>query len=252
MTASEPDSVLLAGKVAVVTGGTRGIGYATAQTFSRHGAVVIATGRSAGPLARLSSGEADGFYTATCDISVERDVETLFSEVVSQFGGVDILVNNAGVIGDGMIHRGTVESFRETIAVNLVGTWLCTRSMLQHRRARDSVGSVVNVSSIASKAGNLGQAGYASSKAGVEALTRVAAREGARCGTRVNAIRPGLIKTDMTQDMTEEWWQDKLATIPMARAGLPIEVANAALFLASDLSSYVTGAIVDVAGGREM
>ncbi|MCL8250413.1 SDR family oxidoreductase [Aeromicrobium fastidiosum] len=230
--------------MAVVTGGTRGIGRAIVETFTSHGAVVVAlsaTGR-----------DVSGIDSRRCDVSDEASVATTFAAVVSQHERIDVLVNNAGTAVDSVIHRGSLEDFRHVLDVNLQGTWLCTREALRHMRARDGGGTIVNVASIAAKAGNLGQAAYASSKAGVEALTRTTAREGARHGIRANAIRPGLISTDMTAGMPQHSWDDKLASIPLARAGRPREVAQAALFLASDMSSYVTGVVLDVAGGREM
>jgi 3-oxoacyl-[acyl-carrier protein] reductase len=235
---------LLDGRVAVVTGGTRGIGRAIATTFSAHGATVVALG--------TSEQQHTDIDTRKCDVADEESVVTTFRSVLADHGRIDVLVNNAGVAIDSVIHRGSLEDFRRVVDVNLQGTWLCTREALRHMRDRDGGGAIVNVASIASKAGNLGQAAYVSSKAGVEALTRTTAREGARHGIRANAIRPGLISTDMTAGIPQRSWDDKLASIPMARPGDPAEVAEVALFLASDMSSYVTGAVLDVAGGREM
>ncbi|MBC7631669.1 SDR family NAD(P)-dependent oxidoreductase [Aeromicrobium sp.] len=235
---------LLDGKVAIVTGGTRGIGGAIATTFAEHGATVVALATSPVRLANVD--------TRVCDVSDEASVMSTFGSALADHGRIDVLVNNAGVAIDSVIHRGSLEDFRRVLDVNLQGTWLCTREALRHMRDREGGGAIVNIASIASKAGNLGQAAYVSSKAGVEALTRTTAREGARHGIRANAIRPGLIATDMTAGMPQHSWEEKLASIPMARPGDPREVAEVALFLASDMSSYMTGAVLDVAGGREM
>lgn len=235
---------LLEGRVAVVTGGTRGIGRAISLIFAEQGATVVALGTGAAP--------ADGVAVRVCDVSDESSVMSTFQSILSDNDRIDVLVNNAGIAVDSVIRRGTVEDFRRVLDVNLLGTWLCTREALQHMSQREGNGAIVNISSIGAKAGNLGQAAYVSSKSGVEALTRTTAREGARYGVRANAIRPGLIATDMTAAIPRDSWDQKLASIPMSRAGQPDEVAQAALFLASDMSSYITGVMLDVSGGREM
>jgi NAD(P)-dependent dehydrogenase (short-subunit alcohol dehydrogenase family) len=193
-----------------------------------------------------------GLHMEGCDLCREAEVIELFERTLDRFGHVDILVNNAGVAGDSMIHRGSLPEFRHTIDVNLQGTWLCTRQALQHMRSTGRGGAIVNITSVAGAIGNLGQAAYASSKAGVEALTKVTAREGAGYGIRANAIRPGLIRTDMTVQMSDEWWQAKVSSIPLGRPGEASEVALAALFLASPMAGYITGAVLDVSGGRHM
>lgn len=264
---------LLRGRVAVVTGGTRGIGLAIATRFAAQGATVLAVGRSApeGAAGRRREGNdddndddivglgdageqgaGDRISRLIGDVGEEADVVRMFAETVERHGGVDILVNNAGSSPGGPIHRTELADFRAAIDVNLQGSWLCTRELLRHVRRVGGGGAVVNIGSVAAKSGNVGQGAYASSKAGLEALTRVTAREGAPHGVRANAIRPGLIRTDMTAAMSEDWWNAKLDTIPLGRPGEPDEVAAAALFLASDLASYITGSVLDVTGGREM
>lgn len=235
---------LLDARVAVVTGGTRGIGRAISSTFSAHGAKVVALGTS-------NAHHAD-IETRPCDVADETAVVSTFRSILADHGRIDLLVNNAGIALDSVIRRGSLDDFRRVLDINLQGTWLCTREALRHMHEREGGGSIVNIASIAAKAGNLGQAAYVSSKAGIEALTRTTAREGARDGVRANAIRPGLISTDMTSGIPKHSWDEKLASIPMGRPGTPEEVAQAALFLASDMSSYITGAVLDVAGGREM
>lgn len=237
------ESRLLEGRIAVVTGGTRGIGRAIAAAFVEHGATVVALG---------ASEQQRDTNIRQCDVSNEESVISTFQSILADHGRVDVLVNNAGIAIDSVIHRSSLDDFRRVVDVNLQGTWLCTREALRHMRERDGSGAIVNITSIASKAGNLGQASYVSSKAGMEGLTRTTAREGARYGIRANAIRPGLISTDMTAAIPSHSWDEKLASIPMARAGTPDEVAQVAVFLASDMSSYVTGAVLDVTGGREM
>jgi 3-oxoacyl-[acyl-carrier protein] reductase len=242
--------MLLQGQTAIVTGATRGIGRAIAERFLSAGArvVVAARGDAIAEVARDLQGEALG---VACDVSKEGDVARLVQTALSQFGAIDVLVNNAGIARDGMIHRMTLEDFRAVIDVNLQGTWLCSRAVVSHMRDTGG-GAIVNISSISGKAGNLGQGNYAASKAGIVALTQTLAREGASKGIRANAIRPGLIRTELTEALTEDAWQRLLRDVPLGRPGEPQEVAEAALFLASSMSSYVTGAVVDVSGGRYM
>jgi 3-oxoacyl-[acyl-carrier protein] reductase len=243
--------MLLNKKVAVVTGGTRGIGRAIAERFAEEGAAVVVVGRGSG-VAEMARELGDDAIGVSCDVANEQSVTALLAIVLDRFGRIDVLVNNAGMTRDGMIHRSSLEDFRAVVDVNLQGTWLCTRAVLGHMRDREGGGAIVNVASIAGKVGNLGQGAYSASKAGVVALTKTTAREGARCGVRANAIMPGLIDTDMTRSLTAEAWTGVLRTIPLGRAGLPSEVAEVALFLASDMSSYVTGTALEVAGGRNM
>lgn len=244
---SKGGSGLVAGKVAVVTGGTRGIGLAVARRLAGQGATVVSLGRTPSKV-----DDDDGIIRVAGDVGDEADATRIFADAIAWYGRVDVLINNAGISPGGPIHRTELEDFRAAIDVNLQGSWLFTRELLRHAREAGHGGTIVNIGSIAAKSGNVGQGAYAASKAGVEALTRVTAREGAQHGVRANAIRPGLIRTDMTAAMTEDWWAAKVETIPLGRPGEPDEVAAAALFLASDLASYITGTVLDVTGGREM
>jgi NAD(P)-dependent dehydrogenase (short-subunit alcohol dehydrogenase family) len=240
---------LLEGRVALVTGGTRGIGLAAARCLRDQGARVAVVGRSA---SQAPDDLGEGIARLTGDVADEDDVAELFATVAERWGQVDVLVNNAGIAPGGPIHRTSLADFRAAIDVNLQGSWLCTREALRRLREGGRGGAIVNIGSIAGKAGNLGQGAYAASKAGIEALTKVTAREGARYGVRANAIRPGLIRTEMTASMPESWWRQKEDSIPLGRPGEPDEVAAAVLFLASDMAGYITGVVLDVAGGREM
>jgi 3-oxoacyl-[acyl-carrier protein] reductase len=144
-----------------------------------------------------------------------------------------------------------LSDFQAVLNVHLVGAWLGTRTAAAVMREKQS-GSIINVSSISGKIGNVGQTNYSAAKAGMVGLTKASAKELAHLGVRVNAIQPGLIRTAMTAGLREDLWERKVAAIPMGRAGEPSEVADVALFLASDLSSYVTGAVLEVTGGRDM
>ncbi|MGV9633145.1 3-oxoacyl-ACP reductase FabG [Nocardia rhamnosiphila] len=240
---------LLADRVAVVTGGAQGIGYAIAEMFVRHGARVVVGDLAPGDTReRLGSAVA---RAVRCDVTRVEDVETLLATAIEDFGTVDIAVNNAGITRDATMRKMTEEEFDQAIAVHLKGTWHGTRlaAALMRERGR---GSIVNISSLSGKVGMAGQTNYSAAKAGIIGLTKAAAKETARYGLRVNAIQPGLIRSPMTTAMPEKVWGQKLAEIPMSRAGEPDEVANVALFLASDLSSYMTGTTLEVTGGRFM
>jgi len=236
---------LLEGRIVVVTGGSRGIGRGIVERFLSEGAHVTSlspSGRSVEAGARHARGIA-------CDVSDEASVQGAFELVRSEHGRIDVLVNNAGIADPAYLHEMTEGQFRRVIDVDLVGPWLCMREALVTMRAARS-GVIVNIASVAGHSGNPRQGNYVAAKAGLVGLTKVAARENAAAGIRVNAIGPGLIETEMTAEIPREIHDRLLESIPMGRAGLPDEIAQAALFLASDMSSYVTGALILVSGGR--
>lgn len=244
--------MLLKEKVALVTGAAQGIGLAIAEKLRANGAVVVLADRNSDQATEAADSLGDGAEAATCNVVDETSVEEVFDSLLRRHGHLDVLVNNAGITRDGMIHKLSLADFRAVAEVHLYGTWLCSRAAVTHMRSRPGGGAIVNMSSISGKIGNLGQTNYAAAKAGVVGMTKAIAREGARYGIRANAIQPGLIKTAMTQSMPDASWQEKLAGIPLGRAGEPSEVADAALFLACDLSSYITGTTIEVTGGRHM
>jgi len=244
---------LLAGRIAVVTGGAQGLGYAIAEEFIAEGARVILgdldldrTHAAADAL-----GGADVARAARCDVTSGADVDALVAAAVKEFGGLDIMVNNAGITRDATMRKMTEEQFDEVIAVHLKGTWNGTRAAAAVMREQGR-GAIVNMSSISGKVGLIGQTNYSAAKAGIVGLTKAAAKELAHLGVRVNAIQPGLIRSAMTEAMPQRIWDAKLAEVPMGRAGEPREVATVALFLASDLSSYMTGTVLEVTGGRHI
>ena len=245
---------LLDGKAAVVTGGAQGIGRAMAETFGREGAAVVIADVNE-PAARTTADElaagGSSVVAVRCDVTSEADVEAVVARCVAELGALDIMVNNAGVTRDATLRRMTLEEFRTVIDVHLQGAWLGTRAAAAVMREQKS-GSIINMSSISGKVGNIGQTNYSTAKAGLVGLTKASAKELAHVGVRVNAIQPGLIRTAMTEAMRADIWEQKLAEIPMARAGDVADVANAALFLASDLSGYMTGTVLEVTGGRYM
>jgi 3-oxoacyl-[acyl-carrier protein] reductase len=184
------------------------------------------------------------------DVADEGDVARLVAAIVRDFGGLHAVVNCAGITSDAPLHKMTLVSLRSVVQVNLEGTFLVTRAALQHMRLREGGGRIVNISSMSARLGNFGQANHAASKAGVIALTRVVAREGARYGITANAVLPGFIDTPMTAVLDPAVVRERLATIPLARAGRATEVADATLWLCSPGAAYVTGTTVEVAGGR--
>jgi 3-oxoacyl-[acyl-carrier protein] reductase len=181
-----------------------------------------------------------------CDVTNAAELETLIAAAVDAFGGLDVMVNNACITRDATMRKMTEEQFDQVISVHLKGTWNGTRKTADVMR-ENKRGSIVNISSISGKVGLIGQTNYSAAKAGIVGLTKAAAEEVAHLGVRINAIQPGLIRSAMTEAMPQRIWD---AEVPMARAGEPDEVANVALLLASDLSSYMTGTVLGVAGGR--
>lgn len=240
---------LLEGRTAVVTGGARGIGYEIARLFVEEGAAVVLGDldeAEAVAAAKTLPGTALGFR---CDVTVEDEVQSLMEYCTEEFGSLDVLVNNAGITRDKTMRTMTSDDFRTVVDVHLYGAWLGTKHASRIMREQGR-GSIINISSISGKVGNIGQTNYSAAKAGMVGLTKAAAKEVAHAGVRVNAVQPGLIRTAMTEAMPQQAWDSKLADIPMGRAGEPSEVASVVLFLASDLASYVTGAVVEVTGGR--
>jgi 3-oxoacyl-[acyl-carrier protein] reductase len=186
-----------------------------------------------------------------CDVTSASDVQELLEQAVSTFGSLDVMVNNAGITRDATMRTMTESDFDDVIRVHLKGTWNGTRLAAAIMRERKA-GAIVNISSLSGKVGMAGQTNYSAAKAGIVGLTKAAAKEMAHHGVRVNAIQPGLIRSAMTEAMPEKAWNQKMSEIPMGRAGEPAEVGTVALFLASDLSSYMTGSVLEVTGGRFM
>lgn len=246
-------SLLLKDRVAVVTGGARGLGLAMAHAFVEHGARVVIgdLDRAGGQEAVAQLGGPDVAAAAECDVTDAGAVGALIDTALERFGRIDVMVNNAGITRDATMRTMTEDQFDAVVSVHLKGCWNGTRLAAAHMREQGS-GSIINISSLSGKVGMIGQTNYSAAKAGIVGLTKAAAKEVAHHGVRVNAIQPGLIRSAMTEAMPARIWDQKLAEIPMQRAGEPGEVAGAALFYASDLSSYMTGTVAEVTGGRFM
>ncbi|WP_272539361.1 3-oxoacyl-ACP reductase FabG [Providencia sp. PROV197] len=242
--------MLVKDKVAIVTGSARGIGFAIAQVLAEEGAKVVISDLA------MSSGEesakqlqAQGFEAVfiPCDISKREQVNALFSQAKEHFGAIDVIVNNAGINRDGMLHKLSDDDWDKVIDINLKGTFNCMQEAAKLMREQGS-GRIVNISS-ASWLGNVGQANYAASKAGVIGLTKTACRELARKGVTVNAICPGFIDTDMTRGVPEKVWDIMISKIPAGFAGDPRDVGQCVAFLASDKARYINGEVINVGGG---
>ncbi len=239
-------------RIALVTGGSRGIGQAICLELARAGASVVFTYKSSPDGARETEKRIleDGGRSraARCDVADGEAVDALVAGVVKDEGRVDILVNNAGITRDQVIMRMKPEDFDAVIATNLRGTWnLCRAASRPMLRAR--AGRIINLSSVVAGMGNPGQSSYAASKGGIEALTRSLSRELGSRGITVNAIAPGFIQTDMTAALPEDAQRALLARIPLGELGTVEDVARAVRFLASDDARYITGQVIHVNGG---
>ena len=242
---------LLNGHVAIVTGGAQGIGLAIAKRFLTSGASVVIgdVGEERAQASAHDLNASDRVAAQRCDVTRMADHEALVKACLERFGRVDILVNNAGITRDSYIAKMSEADFDAVVGVSLKGAWLGTRAVATLFREQRS-GCIVNMSSLSGKIGNPGQTNYSSAKAGLVGLTKASAKELGPSNVRVNAVMPGLIRSAMTLAMKPEVWASKEREVPMQRAGTPEEVANVVLFLASPLSSYVNGAIIEVSGGR--
>jgi 3-oxoacyl-[acyl-carrier protein] reductase len=243
---------LLEGKVALITGAARGIGRSIALKFAEAGADVAFTDLAVDEYAKdtekgiLAFGVRGKAYAS--DASDFADTEKVVNDILNEFGKIDILVNNAGITRDTLLMRMSEEQWDLVIKVNLKSVFNFTKVILPVMLKQRS-GSMINMSSVVGVSGNAGQANYAASKAGIIGFTKSIAKEAGSRGIRCNAIAPGFIDTDMTRKLPEEVRESWTQQIPLRRAGTPDDVANTSLFLASDLSSYVSGQVIHVCGG---
>jgi acetoacetyl-CoA reductase len=246
----------LTGKVAIVTGGSRGIGAAIVQYLAGEGSsVVINYASNADRAHRLkeqidASGQAGDVITAQADISDETQAQRLVQQTVDHFGRVDILVNNAGITRDRTFRKMAPDEWREVVDTNLNGVFYCVHAATPHL-IEQGEGQIINITSVIALSGNIGQANYAAAKAGIIGFTKTLALEFARYGITVNCIAPGFIETDMLAKVPENYKEKILERIPLHRFGTPEDVAKAVRFLCTD-GEYITGEVISVNGGVYM
>jgi len=245
---------LLEGKVAIITGATRGIGKGIAEVFAKHGANIAFTYVSSDEQAKKVEEEltafgirAKGYKSNAAEYAA---AEEFINNVVAEFGQIDAIVNNAGITRDGLLMRMSEENWDDVMNINLKSVFNITKCALR-TLLKQRFGSVINMSSVVGIEGNAGQSNYAASKAGIIGFTKSIAQELGSRNIRCNAIAPGFIETEMTAQLDETIMKGWIDDIPLKRAGQPDDVANAALFLASDLSSYVSGQVINVCGGMQ-
>lgn len=243
------------GKTAVVTGASRGIGRSIALRLASEGAKVTVNYSGSQEKAeavaeeiRAAGGEAIVFQA---DVSDADQVKAMMDETVKQFGSLDFLVNNAGITRDNLLMRMKEDEWDDVLSINLKGVFLCTKAVTR-QMMRQRAGRIVNLASVVGVAGNAGQANYVAAKAGVIGLTKTTAKELSARNILVNAVAPGFITTDMTDELGEEMKEQLLSTIPLAKLGSPEDIAGTVAFLLSDDAQYITGQTIHVDGGMVM
>lgn len=235
-------------KVALITGGARGIGRATAELFLKEGAAVAVADVDADEIAQVAAELGESCLGLAMDVTSQASVSAGVEAVIQRFGQIDILVNNAGIIRDASLAKMQEADFDAVIAVNLKGVYNVGQTVAGHMVARGQ-GVILNASSVVALYGNFGQTNYVATKAAVIGMTKTWARELGRKGVRVNAVAPGFIRTRMTEGIPDKVMEQLAAKVPMGRMGEPVEIAKAYLFLASDDASYVNGHVLSVDGG---
>ena len=245
----------LTGKVAVVTGASRGIGRAIALRLAQEGAAVVINYNGSKERAQEVKTEIESAggtaQIMQCDVADAASCDEMFQTIMKEFGRIDILVNNAGITRDGLLMKMAEEDFDAVIDTNLKGTFHCIRAV-SRQMLRQRSGRIINLSSVSGVLGNAGQANYSASKAGIIGLTKSAARELASRNINVNAIAPGFVDTDMTITLSDKVKEGAKGQIPLGRFGKPEEIAELALFLSSEKSDYITGQVINIDGGMVM
>jgi 3-oxoacyl-[acyl-carrier protein] reductase len=246
----------LSGKVALITGSARGIGKAIALELANHGAEIVINDilpkNEIDKTLEEIRKSGDRAIGIRADITIFEEVESMVKEIINKFGKIDILVNNAGIIRDSLLIRMKEEDWDAVININLKGTFNCSKTVARYMMKQKSGGKMVNISSVIGLVGNIGQANYAASKAGIIGLTKSIAKELALRNINVNAIAPGFIETDMTKRLSEKVRKDLQQQIPLKRLGTVKDIAKVVYFLVSDNANYITGQVINVDGGMVM
>ena len=250
---NEKNLLSLQDKVAVVTGASRGIGKSIVEYFLNAGAIVIGIARNEGRLKTLAeelNKEEERFFYYAADVADSEKIDSVASSVKEKFGKVDILVNNAGITRDSLLLRTKKEDWQNVIDINLSSVFYLTKAFM--RMIMKNRGCIINISSVIGLMGNVGQANYAASKAGIIGFSKSLAKELAKKGVRVNVVAPGYIQTDMTEAISAEAKEKLQTLIPMGKLGEPEDIAKVVLFLASPMAAYMTGQVLTVDGGMVM
>jgi 3-oxoacyl-[acyl-carrier protein] reductase len=239
-------------RVALVTGGSRGIGRAIALDLARRGHAVAVNYRhreeAAREVAAKIGARGSESIVVQADVGSQEDVQAMFGEVADRLGPVEILVNNAGITRDTLLPRMGIDAWEEVVKTNLTSVYLCTKQALRPM-LRAKWGRIITVGSVAGLAGNPGQANYAAAKAGIVGFTKSVAKEVGSRGITMNVVAPGFVETDLTDDLSEEVKAAAAASIALGRFGTPAEIASAVGYLASDEASYISGQVLVVDGG---
>ncbi|MBN2535533.1 MAG: 3-oxoacyl-[acyl-carrier-protein] reductase [Spirochaetales bacterium] len=244
--------MLLKGKKAIITGGARGIGKEIVLCFLKEGASVyiidLLESEFMHEFEEMAKSNGVEVFFKQSDVSNEEIISACINEILTESAGIDILVNNAGITRDNLLFKMTSEDWEKVMRINLTSAFYISKIIAPHMRKRKT-GSIINMASVVGITGNIGQVNYSASKAGLIGLTKSISKEVASKGVRVNAIAPGFIQTGMTAKLGEKIIESYINLIPLKRMGDPKEIATVALFLASDLASYVTGQVIRVDGG---
>ena len=247
--------MLLAGKVAMVTGASRGIGREVAIEMAKAGADIVINYIGDITLAQEVQGQVEALgrkaVIIEADVSNSAAVDELMAKAIAEFSRIDILVNNAGITRDNLLARMKEEDWDAVMNVNLKSMFNCSKSVLKYMM-KQRYGRIINISSVVGVMGNAGQANYAAAKAGALGLTKSIAKEVASRNITVNAVAPGFIDTEMTANLPDKVKEEMLSGVPIKRLGLPLDIANAIIFLASDNASYITGQTLHIDGGMIM
>lgn len=238
-------------KVVIITGSSRGIGKAIALAFAKEGASVVVSGRNKESLEKVVSEiEAIGskVIAVKADVSKVDDAKNLIEKTLEEFGQIDILVNNAGITRDNLLLRLSEEDWDSVLNTNLKGAFNCIKAVTKPMMKKRA-GSIINITSVVGQTGNAGQVNYSASKAGMIGMTKSVAKELASRSIRVNAVAPGFIETDMTNELNEKAKEELIKAIPLSKLGSVANVADLVLFLSSDKAEYITGQVVNVDGG---